>query len=286
VRVYTEEEAEVVVYKDTLQTKNNKVKFETIRSSDSLQLQVISKDTTHLILVAPKNSEKYYANVLSFGLGFIIDSRSSKRYEYPGRIYLYNEAQGGISYSDYRRYAHKGDLDLHFSISLLNMFMFNPRNSNTVYGAGLLGYNYGIEYYYHSERFINLMSGNSLDLLLNNTANEVVVSQGFQSFYVNLTHNHVYNDKWSWGYGLSYARNMWDRTIVAHGPYGLFFHNYESFEKDKLGLEFNVHHRFHKRMMVGLVYRPSFVEIDDDNDFLLDFESQLSLNFAWKMQLN
>lgn len=142
-----------------------------------------------------------------------------------------------------------------------------------------LGAAIGLDYYYSKNKFINLEVSTASDfygslplklfLIFKKRHDEVMSSN-----YISLSNNYKFK-RFTFGYGLSYARNYWELRI-------------EWPRKIKnniaLGLVFPIYFQAGDFFNIGVVYKPTFYRPNATDKFL--YEHLISVDFAWKIKLS
>lgn len=251
------------------------------RGKDSL-IFIAKQDTiTRKIVLKPKNSFVYYTNVFSYGLGFIWDSKSEKRYTYQKNVSLDLNAPEMHRFPTHK----KGEWDLIFSLPYINHFTLKPSFESRKTNAGFWGVTGGLEYFYKNNKSIGLSISAVSDFFLPVPA--AVDLSGEHEFmssgYISLTDNFKIND-FSLGYGLNYSRNNWelryydqfDPPAPTRDP---IFKSTQS-----LGFTFNSYYRLGKHFNIGIVYRPTFMQIKPSTKCV--YEHLISIDLGWRWNLN
>ena len=104
----------------------------------------------------------------------------------------------------------KGQFVLHLSLPYINSFHLSPENEKIKNNIGFMGYSVGLDYFYNTTQYLNLSFAQIQDFFLP----IAFVDRGDEyelmtSSFVSLSNNHKIN-RFSIGYGLSFAQNSWD----------------------------------------------------------------------------
>ena len=176
----------------------------------------------------------------------------------------------------------KGQIFLHISLPYVNNFHLNPVNEGSKNNTGFMGYSVGLDYYHKSDQYVNFYFSSIQDFFLPiafvDRGNEYEL---MSSDYISISNNHKVN-RFSWGYGLSFAKNTWD----------LKNHNWnensstrkpEKNSNNTLGLIFSSNFQITKHFYTGLIYKPTFWRLNIEP--ALKYEHTVSLDFVWKIPL-
>jgi hypothetical protein len=227
VTIHTTEPSKIIYKQDTINTIDDKTHLRVERNWETLNIVATTDSLTKSIRIGAKNSTMYWSNILfNYGLGMLVERNNPKRYTYPGKIYINSEGATG-QYSLYGIANNKGELYLHYSNPIINPFRMMPENLGAKVRTGFMGGTIGLDYYHSKNQFIHLgvseVSG-GWDLIFFNNEYELMSSD-----YIGLSNNHKIG-RFSIGYGLSYAKNIWD--FRDHGD----FYEYDEFKYEE-GLE-------------------------------------------------
>ena len=293
VKVYTTEPSRIIHRYDTIKTVNNKVNLWAERKNEILSIVAMTDSITKTIEVKPRNSFWYWANIYpSFGIGMLIDKNNPKRYSYPKRIYI-NSADTISKYYRYSQSYNKGELHLHLSLPHINSFNLKPQNEERKVNTGSWGLSIGLDYFHSNNQFINLGASGVMDFFLPVPAAVDLYGEHelMSSTYVSLSNNHKIQ-RFSIGYGLSFAKNTW--SFRDHGGYDEY-----NDEQDEVipplikapitkshyafGLIFPTYFQLSEHFNIGVVYRPTFYRPNMTDKF--KYEHLISIDFAWKIRL-
>ena len=284
ITVYTTQPSEIILGKDIIKTTENKANLKVERKKETLVIVANTDSLTKTFNVEPKNSFMYWSNIFcNYGVGMFVDRNNPKRYTYPQRIYL-NSTDTIGRYYKYGQANNKGELYLHLSLPYINSFHLTPENEATKTNTGFWGLTIGIDYYHSKNQFVNLGISGVSDFFVPVPA-AVDISGEYElmsSRYISLSNNHRIN-RFTVGYGLSYARNTWDFRY-----YGRFDPPPPSREPVKkshsaIGLIFPTYFQMGEYFNIGLVYRPTFYRPNLTNKF--KYEHLISIDFAWEIRL-
>lgn len=283
ITIYTTEPSKIIVNSDTMNTNDNKATFQVERKNEVINIMAVTDSLSKKITIEPENSFMYWSNIVcNYGIGMLVDKDNPKRYSYPQRIHI-NSADTISEYYGFSQANNKGELYLHLSLPHINSFQLKPENELTKVNTGFWGLTIGLDYYHSRNQFFSASVSGVSDFFVPIPAPITIMGKYelMSSGYFSLSNNHRVGC-FTFGYGLSYARNTWDfryddldstapiRDPVkrSHNALGLVFPNYF-----QLGEYFNI----------GVVYRPTFYRFSMTDNFL--YEHIISLDFAWKIRL-
>ncbi len=301
--LYTEDPARVIYRRDTISTKEqngfNAAALTVPRSGDFLTLTVVTDSLKKKIEILPKNSLSFYFNYNpAIFAALLIDWNSNKRYTYNSPLLLDKHlvvvkdipselkkdmSKRKKSLPDLREYRFptaKGDIFLNLTFPYINYFSLSPSHEKRKDSFGFLGIGIGLDYYYKNNRSISLTTTGTMDFMVFVPApvHYEGVHKHIGSWDVMLTHNHRYKG-FTYGYGLAFARNSWhynDEDKDIH----------YSRNASSLGIGLRSHYYFSSKFTVGLIYRPTFVVLNPENNKIFKYEHLLSIDFAFKFRLN
>lgn len=311
VYVYTANPAKIVYESDTIQTSRfeelNTAKLVVPRSKDSLQFVLINDSINRKVSISSSISFLYYMNIISplSWPGFLIERSNPKRYMYKNILSFDSNLslslvsnvnsdatekqkakiirQRSNTYKTIKKdrfLTQKGDIYLNLNFPHVNYFRISPDYEDDKDYFGFFGIGLGLDYYYNKNHFLNLSVSGTMDFLVPVPAPVDYEGEytSTSSFDVTLSHNHRTN-RISYGYGLSYARNLWRYN---NDDIELEYSRYNS----ALGLAFKGQYYFLEKFTVGLIYRPTFVRLNSISNKNLKYEHYLGLDFAFKFRLS
>lgn len=279
IKIITSLPAIVVVKNDSIQTRENKVRFYVLRSRDSLKITVIRESLVKRIQVPSSNSFANWSNSYPLtSFGFLIDKNNPKRYAYPSPIYVnLSDTTNRYTTIDEKRF-QKGSIDMRISLPWINNFLLQPEDYGYKYSNGFVGLSLGTDYYYNKQKYISL----TLSGVTNNAVPAPVgvdrwggYWENFLAAYIGLSNNYIINH-FRLGYGLSYSKVMWNSQ-----DYDLNIFN--SRKSDAIGLIFPMYYQFNNRFFAGIVYRPTFIQLRQPNP--IRYEHIISVDFGWRYSL-
>lgn len=219
VTIHTTEPSKIIYKQDTVETENNKTHLKVERKKEVLSIVAKTDSISKTILLEPKNSFMFWFNIPSnYALGMLIDMKNPKRYSYPGKIYL-NSEDSINRYCKYGKIDNKGELYLHLSLPHVNSFYLKPMNEGQKINTGFWGLSFGLDYYYSKNQFINLGVSGVMDFFMPLPAAVDIAGEheSMESIYIYLSNNHKIQ-RFSMGYGLSFARNTWNFNDYGKDP--------------------------------------------------------------------
>ncbi|MDR2908103.1 MAG: hypothetical protein LBU91_08970 [Bacteroidales bacterium] len=290
VTIHTTEPSKLIVEQDTIQTVDNKAHLRVKRQEKLLPIVAVTDSLTKSILVEPRNSGAYWLNLYYYGIGMLVDMNNSKRWTYPGKIFI-NSSDATSDYSYFGQANNKGELYLHFSVPTINPFRMVVENEGEKSMIGVAGITIGLDYYHSKDQFVHfgfsgLFAGWSTqrnpatEQNSRNTERESMTTE-----YFSLSNNHKMG-RFSIGYGLSFSKNVWvyKKTDAALFliPFLLTI-DYRKQSHHTLGLVFPAYFQLGEYVNMGIVYRPSFFRLNTVDKFA--YEHLISIDFAWKVRL-
>ena len=249
------------------------------RKRDTLLIIAESDSIRRVIKLKPKNSFLYYANIYYYGIGFIWDYKSPKRYTYQKNVFI--KSHDFTNPPEKFFPSGKGQFNVVLSLPWINSFYFHPQNELVRQNTGFWGGALGADYYYKDRKFVNLSANAVADILVPVPA-PVDYSGEYSlmsSEYISLTDNFQFR-QFTAGYGINYSWNTWD--LINSMKYYALTHSLGHISKSNqaIGMTFNEYYRFGKYFYVGLIYRPSIFKVYPVREFR--YEHLISIDFAWK----
>jgi hypothetical protein len=173
---------------------------------------------------------------------------------------------------------------LFFSLPWVNNFYLQPHQETSKANTGFWGISAGLEYYYKEKKYLSLTGSAVMDFFIPFPA-AVYFSGEVENMYsvnTSLTDNFKFR-RFTVGYGLNYSRNTWE--LVYHDRFDPPPPTREPVSKSSsiIGFTFDGYHQIGKRFYVGLIYRPTLLNIYPDVDF--KYEHLISLDFKLKIRL-
>lgn len=281
INIHTTKPSKIVFEEDTIATVNNKAYIVVKRQKQPVTFSVIRNDTVKTISLRSRNSINFYANIYTYGIGFIPDWNNPKRYSYRSRVFI-NSGESSNRIYRYDQQSRKNKLFLHLSLPHINAFYFKPNGHGNQFSVGWFGLAIGLDYYYRENQFFSATTDFAANLP---TPLPVPISDlsgdDMHSFFASISHNHAVS-RFTFGYGITVAQNSWGynpgwqddsypqrkQQREQHTAAGLIFTSYI-----KTGRSFNI----------GIIYRPTFFRFNTPGPF--EYEHYLGIDFAWKIRL-
>ncbi|WP_338759223.1 hypothetical protein WAF17_11330 [Bernardetia sp. ABR2-2B] len=102
------------------------------------------------------------------------------------------------------------------------------------------------------------------------------------SYYVSTTDNIIHN-RFTYGYGINYSVNHWGEWYRDVGLINLPTIDITDYKNKNLGITLNTYYRIGKTLNIGVIYRPSLLNLSDG--FKPIYEHLLSLEANWRIKL-
>ncbi len=176
----------------------------------------------------------------------------------------------------------KGQFVLHLSLPYINSFHLSPENEKIKNNIGFMGYSVGLDYFYNTTQYLNLSFAQIQDFFLP----IAFVDRGDEyelmtSSFVSLSNNHKIN-RFSIGYGLSFAQNSWD---LRNHSWDENSSAREPIKKtnNAFGLISSTYFQITKHFYLGIIYKPTFYRLKTETT--LKYEHSISIDFTWKIPL-
>lgn len=281
INIHTTKPSKIVFEEDTIATVNNKAYIVVKRQKQPVTFSVIRNDTVKTISLRSRNSINFYANIYTYGIGFIADWDNPKRYSYRKHVFVNSNESSNRIYR-YDQHSRKNKLYLHLSLPYINALYFKPKGQGNQFSVGCFGLAVGLDYYYQKKQFLSV----TIDFAANlPTPLPVPISDlsrdDMQTSFTSISHNHAVS-RFTFGYGLTVVQNSWGynpgwqdtsfpqrkQQREQHTAAGLIFTSYI-----KTGRSFNI----------GIIYRPTFFRFNTPDPF--EYEHYLGIDFAWKIRL-
>ncbi len=257
---------------------NKKVKIRVARNDSVLTVEASSDSTKKVYRLKPIYSFNYYANIFTYGLGFIWDT-NKKKYTYHRNIYI--DFNSTSAKSDRFSPFQNGSTYWRLSFPWVNSFYLKPLGQPSKTNTGFWGFSLGIDHYYRPHKFINGTVSGNMDLYIPIIANIDMYGdyELMSSEYGSISDNFQFKN-FSMGYGISYSKNTWlystDKTITPISSPSVT----TSLSSESLGLVLNGYYRCSEHFSVGVIYRPNLFTIKPLTEFT--YEHLFSIDLSWK----
>ena len=266
------------------------------RSKNDLPIKFISDTLTRNKIIKPSPNYAFvYGNLVCFyfcPVAYLIDFTNQKRFFYGRTLDLkLNDTSTIIRPSPLKRYYNyfhknfptsKGQINLKLSLPWINSFILHPENETYKLNTGFMGVSAGLEYYYKENKYISLTANAVTDFFIPIPA---AVDYGgnyeiMSSTYLSLMNNIIYK-RFSIGYGINYSKNTWD---LRQGKIATSSMRVPITRKSQsIGITINGYHQLRKHLFIGLIYRPTFLNVKPTFEF--KYQHLISFDFCWKFKL-
>lgn len=264
------------------------------RSKDDLKIKLITDSTTQDYDVLSSFNPKFlYGNLIWTGvspIAYFIDSYSSKKYYYGKFIHLDESDTIAISPSCFRDYyavtcpVEKGQINFVFGLPWVNSFFLKPQYESPKSNTGFVGASVGLEKYYQNNKYIAISASAVTDFFAPIGAVDIEGEwESMNSIYLSLTDNFKFR-RFSIGYGANCSMNIWQlRNDNGPNP-DIPYREPVTRTGYSLGGSINAYHQVSERLFIGVIYRPTFLNIYPK--LHLKYEHLISLDFAFKRRIN
>jgi hypothetical protein len=282
---------------DSIYTLPSEIKVK--RSKNDLRIKLMSDSLTREFTIkSSPNPSFLYSNLLWMQVSpaaYLIDFTNQKRFYYGKSVYLdvYDSTsiiRPPVSkfYFDYfsKSYAtNKRQLNLVFTLPWINSFFLKPQNEPSKSNTGFWGLSTGLEYFYKKSKYIGLTACAVMDFFLPVPA-AVDISGEYDlmsSLYISLTDNFKFR-RFTFGYGINYSKNTWDHRFYDWGDPPPPKRDPVKKSDQSIGFTFNSYHQFGEYLFMGLIYRPTLINVYPNMEF--KYEHLISLDFLLKIKIN
>lgn len=174
-----------------------------------------------------------------------------------------------------------GEWRLKLGLPYVNSFYLQPENETPKSRTGFLGFEGGLEYQRGERSFLALELSMSLASPFPIGPYDIEGEfDRYGSSALTITDNHLAG-RFSFGYGLSVARNTWSytRTFIADSiPPSRPLVDRSS---TNLGLVFNGYYRIGRAFHAGLIYRSYFFKFEMPDPW--QYEHVISIDLMWRI---
>jgi hypothetical protein len=177
----------------------------------------------------------------------------------------------------------KNDFRLDLKLPHINHLSLNPNKEFRNDKFGFNGYGIGFEYSYSEKKFLETSFSFALTFELPFPAPvDKEYNKSLFSYYLSLTDNIVLNH-FTFGYGINYSVNYWREWYRDLEATGLPTTESTSYSNNNLGITLNTYYKIGKTLNVGIIYRPSIINLNDG--FKPIYEHLISLELNWRIKL-
>jgi hypothetical protein len=262
---------------------NGTVEIAAIRSRSRLPV-TIKKDTIDTaISIRPVFTGNWYANIFSYGIGFLVDIGTIKKYGYPANVYYNPAARRGYS-------ALKPFIVPRSQLTILPMYLMlckiefgnvATRGIGTVFG---LGYNY----YTSPKTFYALEAavvGDPLTIAERFYSDSIAPPPTLRKNGWSVTvRRHNVGRKFDIGYGPSAGNRYWTRYYSSFPGTSYMNGALDTWAKAfTLGCSFAASFRITSSFYAGINYQPHFIEIGDKMTW--KYGHIISSGLYWRIRL-
>ena len=272
------------------------------RSRENLSFTVLQNDSivNDTELRARLSNTFWWGNLYPLALfGHLIDLASDNRFFYGN--YVFVDSLGNVQ--SFRRTPferrnlrqhQKGNFNILVALPHINFFHLNPIIETPRNLAGFHGLGLGAKYFYRNNKSLQLRGDVITDFFLPFPApvtfDESVPQEVSYALNISLTDNfHI--GRFRFGYGLNFARNIWVLTGYFDAPNEKREWEYREYWEwidgkrnvnNMLGLALSTHSRLGNSFHLGLIYRPTFINL---LNFRPMYEHTISIDLLWKIHL-
>jgi hypothetical protein len=283
--IITNKEAEVGINGEVLANAENRTKIVALRDVRPVEISVFNDTMSKHLVIDSRTSIAYWLNLYpSLGLGMLIDKDTPKRFAYPKKVYV-DMTNSTNSYYIYNPGIRKGTLYFNSSFPWVNSFLLKPLEENSTKShTGFMGIMVSLDYYYKTNRYVNLSFSGVTDFIFLFPA--PVDFDGevdfMSSLYASFSSNYRIK-RFTAGYGVSFSKNIWDHRYYQWQDSPPPVRDPVTKIDYSLGFIFPLYCEIGEYFKIGLLYRPSFMTISPVTKF--KYEHLISMDFAWKIPL-
>lgn len=268
------------------------------RSPHDLKVKLMSERLQKEYLVkASPNKTFLYGNLLWMQLApaaWLVDFTNPKRFYYGNHLFFSTYDTTSIIRPEVSRAYHaywsrtfpspRGTLNFTWSFPWVNSFYLQPHGETPRTNTGFWGLSAGVEYFYSDNKYLALNTSAVMDFFLPVPAavdfsGEV---ENMNSLYVSLTDNIKFR-RFTLGYGLNYSANTW--SLVYHDRFDPPPPTRPPATRTgtTIGLTLDGYHQVAENFLVGIIYRPSILQITPKTSFR--YEHLISLDFRFRIRM-
>ena len=177
----------------------------------------------------------------------------------------------------------KGDFRLNLKLPWFNHLSLNPGKQFKESRLGFVGEGLGIEYNYGKRKYLEASFSFAATSDIPFPVHvDKEYNKSLWTFYAGFTDNFI-QKRFTIGYGINYSDNRWMEWIRDFSATGLPTVSQTEYSNKSLGLTLNSYYRLGKTANVGMTYRPSLFNIENDFKFL--YEHLITIEFMWRFRL-
>lgn len=273
-------------------------KFKIRRSKEDLKIKLIGDSIEkNFVVKASPNAAFLYGNLIWTYLSpaaYLIDFTNQKRFYYGRRLRLNSFDTLGIIrpkiskyYYDYwsKTYeTNKGHINVKCSFPWVNSFYLHPIQETPKINTGFWGVSGGLEYFYKKNKYVSLTGSAVMDFFIPFPAAVEFSGErkSMYSIYISLTDNYNFR-RFTLGYGINLSNNTWRLSY------------YDRFDpppptrepvtkiSNSVGFTFDAYHQLTENLYVGLIYRPTILNVYPD--VAVKYEHLISIDFMFKLRI-
>lgn len=280
VNIITDETIKGLNVNKALKNESESKTFYILRDREPLELNVKSDSLNEkTVFIKSRNSFHYIISnlICTYGVGYLIERKNSKRYAYPKHIYL-KLKDTSITV---RRFppTKAGSINLNIALPHINFFYLQTKNNNYRNSGGFWGFETGVDYFYKDNQYLSFNVGIASDFFVPVPA-VVDIGGEYQlssTLFGNLRNNYIVGS-FDLGYGVNFSKLNWritnnkDITFVPQSKYSF-----------GMGLSLVSQYRIGKHFRIGVLYQPNFFTLSPKSDF--DYQHYISIEGVWKIKI-
>jgi hypothetical protein len=287
---------------DTLKSKKEySVKFE--RSKTPIKISLLdTSNRSKDYLITPRFSNTLALNVWNYGVGFIVDYFTPKRFAYPNYIYLEDKkTEKNQLFNKYHTYqkTYQKDLFIGFGIPIYNNFTSNNALNQSDFTENAFGISLFLDYYYLKNTFFSLklsqqnvlygiedsfyfyskdINKNEYQAYQNFLLTDYIIDAASTS--LTISNGHQFK-KIQLNYGFGLTRYYYTRYLELNfSPTITNFIYHEN--QVNVDLLFSTYYLLGKHMNLGLIYRPSILSLTNNSPQIRNSYFGIDLMFRFK----
>ena len=163
---------------------------------------------------------------------------------------------------------YKKSIGMHISLPHINNFSLKPPDEQVrKLNTGFWGLEIGFEYFYKSKSFLSLSGSANSNFFVPIPASPGIDGEYeiMSTIYLAILNNTIF-DKFTFSYGLTYGKNTW--SLRNNGDItGMQSREPVTESYPTLGLQTQIAYNLKKKFYIGLIYRPTFIRINNINEY-------------------